>query len=82
MPRKDSEKQRQESEIFPAIVVGLRGGLNYHPRSQMPGWEVGAYVESSITALGQETSEEFDNGNDLEYVFVTLFAGIRSTVAF
>jgi hypothetical protein len=75
-------KQEQESEIFPAIVVGLRGGLNYHPRPQMPGWEVGAYLESSITALGQETSEEFDIGNSNEYVFVTLFGGIRSTVAF
>lgn len=75
-------KQKQESETFPAIVVGLRGGLNYHPRPQMPGWEVGAYVETSITAIGQETSDEFDIGNSNEYVFVTLFGGIRSTVAF
>jgi hypothetical protein len=81
-PHLAGEPQRQESEVFPAIVLGLRGGVNYHPRPQMPGWEVGAYVESLITLLGQEASEEFDRDDSAEYVFVTLFLGLRSTVAF
>lgn len=81
-PHLAGEPQKQESEFFPAIVVGLRAGLNYHPLPQLPAWQVGAYFESAITALGQEASEEFDRADEAEYVFMTVLAGIRSTMVF
>jgi hypothetical protein len=79
-PHFAGEALDKRSEIFPAIVVGVRGGINYHPRPQMPGWEVGAYVETSIVPLAQEANEEADIEDP--NVYMTLFAGLRSTVAF
>jgi hypothetical protein len=75
--------QPQQSEMFPAIVIGARGGLNYHPRPDFAGWQVGAYLEASITALGDEVSQQFrTNNNDKGVQFVSLLGGLRSTVAF
>lgn len=70
--------QDSRSDLFPALVTGLRAGIDYHPSPGRP-WIVGAFVESAITLFGQESS---DAPNQSGVTFVSLFGGLRSTYAF
>ncbi len=74
--------QSKRSEVFPAIVIGARAGLNYHPRPDLAGWEVGVYFESAITALGDEASDDFKGSDGSGVSFLSLLGGVRSTMAF
>ena len=71
--------QAAQSEMFPAIVVGVRAGVDYHPLERFTALVVGAFVEASITAFGEEQPSS-ENGNG--QTFVSLLGGLRSTVAF
>ncbi|MEO8844852.1 MAG: hypothetical protein ABI591_23900 [Kofleriaceae bacterium] len=70
----------EHSEVFPAIVLGARLGVNYHPRADYQAWAVGGYLETSITLFGQEQSNTYGNRDGAAYV--SLIGGLRSTVAF
>ncbi len=80
-PYRAGEPQPKQSGFFPSIVVGFRGGLNYHPRPSFAGWQIGAYVEAAYTVVGDEKVVDSDDGNS-EASFLSLFGGLRSTVAF
>jgi hypothetical protein len=67
------------SEIFPGIVSGIRAGVDYHPTPSFRAWEVGGFVEASITIFGQESTHDTNHNGK---TFTSLFGGLRSTVAF
>jgi len=79
-PYVGGEAQMPKSDIFPGIVVGVRAGLDYHPKPDFAAWEIGAFVETSITVIGQEASHDNSSGNNETYV--SLLGGLRSSVAF
>jgi hypothetical protein len=70
------------SDMFPAIVTGVRGGVTYHPKLGPTSWHVGAYVEGSITLFGQEAANAFTENDSAGTTFLTVFAGVRSTFTF
>jgi hypothetical protein len=80
-PYVNGEAQMPKSDVFPAIVVGARAGLDYHPKADFAAWEVGAFFEASITAFGQEDAHDSGNNSSGE-TYVSLLGGLRSTVAF
>lgn len=71
------EEIDQHDNFFPAIVVGVRAGVNYHPTPQFKAWEVGGYVEGSITAFGEEANDT--GGGD---TFVSFLGGVRTSLQF
>jgi hypothetical protein len=79
-PYRAGEPQPKQSGFFPSIVVGFRVGLNYHPRPSFAGWQVGAYVEAAYTVVGDEKFVDSDGNSEAS--FLSLFGGLRSTVAF
>jgi hypothetical protein len=73
----------ETSDVFPAIVSGVRAGLDYHPKSDYFAWEVGAWFETSITIFGQEASHNDNNGSSKnDSGFVSLLGGLRTTLQF
>lgn len=82
-PYRDGEAQTKQDDFFPAIVVGVRSGLNYHPRPDFAGWEVGAYLEASITLAEDDRSGEFDTDEGAFFdPYLSVLGGVRTTVAF
>ena len=71
--------QDPQSEIFPAVVVGVRAGVDYHPKPNFPGWEVGAYFAADITLIGDEQSSMNDGGG---VSFVSYLGGARTSLQF
>jgi hypothetical protein len=69
----------KQSELFPGVVLGLRGGVNYHPRPHVRAWQVGGYVGADVTLIGQEASLKMSNSGQTSVSFV---AGMRSTLQF
>ena len=73
-----------QSELFPAIVVEVRGGVDYAPIASYSAWRVGAFVDAAITAYGKEQCDDCmdapvdHNGAS----FLTLLFGARSALAF
>lgn len=72
---------KESSEVFPAIVTGIHAGVDYHPRPDYRAWGIGAYVEDEVTIYGQETCDQCQRNNKGQ-TFMSLFAGVRSTLAF
>jgi len=70
----------KQSELFPGVVLGLRGGVNYHPRPQVRAWQVGGYVGADVTLIGQETSSKTTSNSG--ETSVSVVAGMRSTLQF
>jgi hypothetical protein len=70
--------QDRRSDVFPAIVGGIRGGVDYRLTPDKP-WILGAFVESSVTVFGQESSIEPHQSG---VTFLSLFGGVRTTYAF
>ena len=68
-----------QSGMFPGIAVGVRAGLDYHPTTDYPGWEVGGFVDTQFMVIGDEN---FDNTNDKGKSYLSLFGGVRSTLQF
>ncbi|MDB4959418.1 MAG: hypothetical protein JWO36_6987 [Myxococcales bacterium] len=68
-----------QSSVFPGIVVGGRAGVDYHPTRDFKIWEVGAFIEAAVTVAGQEATDEYNK--DAQH-YVTLFGGLRSSLAF
>lgn len=71
--------QSTQSELFLAIVTSIRAGVSYHPKPGLFGWQLGAYIEASITAFGDEASEEMRDGGTS---FASYLGGIRTSWAF
>jgi len=67
--------QESHFDFFPAIVTGVRGGVDYRPQPHRP-WLVGAFVEASITVFGQESSVEPHQSG---VTFLSLLGGLRTT---
>ena len=72
-------EQGEREEFFPAIVAGVRAGVDYHPRGSSEGWVIGGYFESAITGIGDEAAREYDREGQQ---FVSFFAGVRTGTAF
>ena len=45
----------------------------------LKGWEVGAFFESSVTAIGDEASDDYDKEGQ---TFVSFLGGVRTSLAF
>jgi hypothetical protein len=61
------------------IVTGVRIGLDYHPVASYRAWEIGGFVDAEITVAGDEANDQQSEGAQS---FVTIFGGVRSTLAF
>jgi hypothetical protein len=68
-----------QSEIFPGLVNNVRVGVDYHPKGDDRTWEVGAFVDASITIIGQEGTDEVSKD---PASYLTLSGGLRSSLAF
>ena len=69
-----------QSDMFPALVVELRGGVDYAPLETYPAWKIGAFVDAAITAFGKEQCD--DCGDSKGQTFASLLFGARSVLAF
>jgi len=69
--------QASRSELFPAIVSGVRAGVSYRPRPG--GWQVGGFVDGSITIFGKEHSDSDDAHGDGGATFLSLLLGVRGS---
>jgi hypothetical protein len=81
VPYIGGERGMETSEVFPGVVAGIRAGLDYHPKPDFFAWEVGAWFETSITIVGQET-DKHTSGSDNNAHFVSLLGGVRTTLQF
>ena len=75
-----SRMQDSINEFFPAIVSGVRAGVDYHPRANAA-WVLGGYVDGSVTVFGKEHSDREDTHSG-GTSFLSLFAGVRGGYAF
>jgi hypothetical protein len=72
-----------QSQMFPAIVAEVRAGADYAPIESYPGWKLGAFVDVSITAFGQEQCDNCSATTDKNgQTFASLLFGARSLLAF
>lgn len=73
--------QAQRSKLYPAIMANARIGVDYHPAAQLPGWGVGAFAEAEVCAFGDEHDDQVDMSNQGGVTFVSLFGGVRTSLA-
>ena len=73
--------QAQRSKLYPAIMVNARAGVDYHPAPHMPGWAVGAFAEAEVCAFGDEHDDQHDQSNTGGTQFVSIFGGVRTSLA-
>ena len=75
--------QQPHSELFPALVTGVRAGVEFHPHALPAMYGIGPFVESSITVSGQETCNTGDIcSSESGKTFLSLFGGLRGSLAF
>jgi hypothetical protein len=73
----------QFDDWLPGIIAGVRAGVNYHPKPKFRAWQVGGYLEASITVAGDEVGKnDSDDGDNGPQSYVTIFGGVRSTLQF
>jgi hypothetical protein len=72
------------SELFPGIVIELRGGVEYAPVASYAAWRIGAFVDAALTAYGQEQCNDCEesDGDKNGTTFLDLMFGARSALAF
>ncbi len=71
----------QSSQLYPAIMANARVGVDYHPAPRMPGWGVGAFVEAEVCAFGDEHDGQNDPQDKSGTSFVSMFGGVRTSLA-
>ena len=69
-----------QSQFWPGIELGVRVGVDYHPMHDMPGWQVGVFVEGQVYVIAQEDFSNTNNSGPSH--FLTVFSGLRSTFQF
>ena len=69
-----------QSEMFPAIVANVHVGVDYRPRGPKDNWQVGGYLQAAITAIGDEAAKNAGYDNSDGATFVSLLAGIRTSL--
>ena len=76
-------EQAEHSDWLPGIVSGFRAGVNYHPKADMKSWEVGGYLEGSVTFAADESGDtSVNHGDNGPQSYVTFFGGIRTSLQF
>jgi hypothetical protein len=82
-PYEGTSAGASQSEIFPAVVVEFRGGVDFAPVANYSAWKVGAFVDAALTAFGKEQCDDCDTHDDKNgATFLTLMFGARSVLAF
>jgi len=71
--------QMSVGEMFPAIVGNIHAGVDYRPRGAKDNWQVGGYLDASVTAIGDEAAHDLGYNNDGQS-YVTLLAGLRTSL--
>lgn len=72
-------EQMSVHEMFPAIVGNLHAGVDYRPRGAKDNWQVGGYIDASVTAIGDEAARDQGYNNNGE-TYLTLLAGLRTSL--
>jgi hypothetical protein len=72
------------SEMFPAIVVEFRAGVDYAPVASYAAWKVGVFADAALTAYGQEHCNDCSDSTQSKdgTTFLSLLFGARSVLAF
>jgi hypothetical protein len=71
--------QMARSEMFPAIVANILVGVDYRPRGPKDNWQVGAYIDAAVTAIGDESAK--DAGYDEDGTqFLSILGGLRTSL--
>jgi len=72
-------QQMSVSDILPAIVGNIHAGVDYRPRGAKDNWQVGGYVDASVTAYGDEASHDqgYNKGGQS---YLTLLFGARTSL--
>ncbi len=71
--------QMSVHEMFPAIVGNIHAGVDYRPRGAKDNWQVGGYVDASVTALGDEAAHDQGYNNNAQQ-YLTLLFGLRTSL--
>jgi hypothetical protein len=74
--------QMSVSTMFPAIVASIHAGVDYRPRGAKDSWQVGGYLDASVTVFGDEAAKDqgYDNNNNNGQTFLSLFGGLRTSL--
>ncbi len=65
--------------VYAGGVIGVRVGVDFHPVASFRAWQIGGFVDAEITAIGDEANKDQNEGPQS---YVSLFGGVRSTLAF
>ena len=72
-------EQMSVSEMFPAIVGNILVGVDYRPRGAKDNWQVGGYLDASVTAIGDEAAHDQGYNNNGQ-TYLSLLAGLRTSL--
>ena len=67
------------SEMFPGIVANIHAGVDYRPRGAKDNWQVGGYVDGSLTAFGDEAAHDQGYSKSGQ-TYLTLLMGLRTSL--
>jgi hypothetical protein len=73
-------EQMSKSEMFPAIVANILVGLDYRPRGPKDNWQVGAYIDAAVTAIGDEAAKDAGYDNNDGSTFLSILGGLRTSL--
>lgn len=68
------------SDWLPGIVSSFRAGVNYHPKPGFKAWEVGGFLDASVTFAADEATNSMGEEGVQQYII--FFAGVRTSLQF
>jgi hypothetical protein len=83
-PYEGTSAGTSQSELFPAVVIEFRGGVDYAPLADYAAWKIGAFVDAAFTAYGKEHCDDCAEtpGDKNGATFLNLMFGARSALSF
>ena len=71
--------ESRTTQIFPGIITNLRAAVDYRPRGAKDSWQVGAWIDASVTVYGEEAANDMGY-DDKGQTFVSILGGLRTSL--